>query len=95
MPMTAFRRVGWKTIMPINPVGNKTMTAKTMIMANLLLTRFMGEIGEAKIRHIVCPSSPIRTCPSNIAIPLAGTKKITPDQSVMFDDPPPPANPDE
>ena len=42
-----FRRLGWKTTMPMNPVANKIMTENIIVKKNLLLTRFLAEIGEA------------------------------------------------
>ena len=47
---------------------------KSMVKKYLLLTRFLALMGEAYIRHMACPSSPIMSMPIIMAINEAGKR---------------------
>ncbi len=69
---------GRKITNPIVPVMARIMTEKKRMKQYLLFTKLQGEIGDEKIRHIACPSSPIMKLPKLIAIREAGIRKTNP-----------------
>ena len=68
--------VGWYSADPTVPVMTKITSENKTIKENLLFTKLLADIGEAKSLHTDCPSSPIMKLPRLIAMIDAGKRKL-------------------